>query len=164
MTSVKIVPGLNAVTGDEGRGKTRLLQHLCETHSDAVWLDLRLPEHNDKTPEEIWAQQKNGKPHWDEDLCSALCEALNLSPHLGKQLLMLSAGSRRKVALVALLVCGARITCLDQPFAALDQASIAVLCDFLNDVKDSPTRSWVVADYAADPRLEWAQVISLDPA
>lgn len=162
--TVTLVPGLNAVIGAEGSGKTRLLQQLSETHADAAWLDLRLPEHNDKTPKEFWAQQQNGNPHWNEDLCFALCEELSLSPHLDKQLFMLSAGSRRKVALIALLACGARITCLDQPFAALDQTSIAVLCDLLNEVKDNPTRSWVVADYVADPRLEWTQVISLDPA
>lgn len=163
MTSFKLVPGLNAVTGDEGSGKTRLLRQLCETHADAAWLDLRLPEQNEKTPEEVWAQQKNASPHWNVALCSDLCEALALNEHLGKQLFMLSAGSRRKVGLIALLACGARITCLDQPFAALDSASIAVLCEFLNDVKDDATRSWVVADYEADPRLDWAQVLSLDP-
>jgi energy-coupling factor transporter ATP-binding protein EcfA2 len=85
-----------------------------------------------------------------------------LRPHLEKSLSMLSTGSRRKLALVGLLACGATVTCLDQPYAALDSASIKVLREFLNDMSDHPTRSWVIADYQADPQLSWRQVISLD--
>jgi energy-coupling factor transporter ATP-binding protein EcfA2 len=75
---------------------------------------------------------------------------------------MLSTGSRRKVAIVGLLACGATTTCLDQPYAALDGASIQVLREFLSDVADHTSRTWVVADYEADKRLPWAQVITLD--
>jgi ABC-type iron transport system FetAB ATPase subunit len=159
-----MLPGLNAVTGDEGSGKTRFLRQCCEAHPDSIWLDLRLPGLDDLTPKKFWAQQKTLNPSWSDALCSDLSEALALSDHMDKQLFMLSAGSRRKVALISLLSCGAQVTCLDQPFAALDQASIGVLCDFLNDMSDHPTRSWVVADYVADTRLRWRQVISLDPS
>ena len=72
---------------------------------------------------------------------------------------MLSTGSRRKVALVALLSSGAQFICLDQPFAALDQASVAVLCDFLNDMTENPSRAWLVVDYEADSKINWANVI-----
>jgi ABC-type multidrug transport system ATPase subunit len=162
MKKVQVLVGLNAVTGDEGSGKTRTLRYLCENESDAIWLDLRLPEHDQLTPEEFWALQQNQSPHWNQYECAQLCKALNLTDHLGKRLFMLSAGSRRKVGLIALLSSGARMTCLDQPFAALDQASIAALCDFLNRMANDPVRSWVVADYEADPRIHWAQVMSLD--
>jgi ABC-type multidrug transport system ATPase subunit len=77
---------------------------------------------------------------------------------------MLSTGSRRKVALIALLASGARITCLDQPFVALDQASIRVLCEFLNDMADNTSRAWLIGDYEADTRLQWTHLISLDQA
>jgi ABC-type multidrug transport system ATPase subunit len=163
MKKVQVLPGLNAITGDEGSGKTQTLRQLCENESDAIWLDLRLPEHDELTPEEFWALQQNQSPHWNQIECTDLCNALNLTDHLGKRLFMLSAGSRRKVALIALLSSGARIVCLDQPFAALDQASIAALCDYLNDMSNDPGRSWVVADYEADPRIHWAHVVSLDP-
>lgn len=163
MKKAQVVAGLNAVTGDEGAGKTRFLRQLCEEHHDAFWLDLRLPEHDELTPEAVWDQLKNRWANWDQQLCSDLCHALAFNDHLGKQLFMLSAGSRRKVALIALLSSGAQMTCLDQPFAALDQASIATLCDFLNDMSDHPSRSWVVADYEAHPQIHWKQVISLDP-
>ena len=75
---------------------------------------------------------------------------------------MLSTGSRRKVAIAGLLACGATITCLDQPYAALDSASIQVIRDFLTDMADHQSRTWVVADYVADSRLAWAKVINLD--
>jgi hypothetical protein len=57
---------------------------------------------------------------------------------------------------------GATVTCLDQPYAALDLASIKVIREFLSDMAEHATRSWVVADYVADPGLAWKQVISLD--
>ncbi len=75
---------------------------------------------------------------------------------------MLSTGSRRKVALAGLLACGATVTCLDQPYAALDHASIEVIRDFLREAAEHPTRTWVVADYEADPNLPWTKVLSLD--
>jgi ABC-type multidrug transport system ATPase subunit len=78
-----------------------------------------------------------------------------------KQLFMLSRGSRRKVGLIACLASGADIVCLDQPTVALDQASIQVLREFLNDVADLPERTWVVADYEADPALPWTHEIRL---
>ena len=159
----KIVAGLNAIVGDEGSGKSRFLRQLCDSNPDAFWLDTRLPEHEQTTPEEFWAQIQMKHPCWSESLCNELCTALDLQDHLGKQLYMLSNGSRRKVALIALLASGAQFICLDQPFVALDQASIKVLCDFLNDMADDPSRTWLVADYEADPRLDWSAVINLSP-
>jgi ATPase subunit of ABC transporter with duplicated ATPase domains len=157
-------PGLNAVVGDEGSGKTHFLRQLCAARSDALWLDTRLPDHDQTTPEVFWKQIQSTHPLWSESLCKALCAALDLEDHLGKQLYMLSNGSRRKVALIALLASGAQLICLDQPFVALDQASIEVLCDFLNDRADDPSRVCLVADYEADPRLHWRAVINLSPS
>jgi energy-coupling factor transporter ATP-binding protein EcfA2 len=106
--------------------------------------------------------QRERSPRWNADLLQELTEALLLTPHLGKQLFMLSTGSRRKVALAGLLACGASVTCLDQPYAALDRASIRVVSSFLHDMAEHGSRSWVVADYEADPALPWQQVIALD--
>lgn len=152
--------GLVAVTGDEGSGKTRLLRSLGE-QPGALWLDLSLPGGNSHTPQQVWAALRPRCPQWSEALQEELAEALGLAPHLGKQLFMLSTGSRRKVALVGLLAGGATLTCLDQPFAALDAASARVVREFLADMADHPSRTWVVADYHADPRLPWRQVMPL---
>lgn len=151
-------PGLVAVTGDEGAGKTHLLRGLGD---DALWLDLSLPGHDDQTPEQVWDALRPRCPHWDVSLQQDLIDALDLTPHLGKKLFMLSTGSRRKVALVGLLASGATVTCLDQPFAALDTPSARVVREFLADMADHTTRTWVVADYEADARLPWRRQLAL---
>lgn len=161
LNSRRIVSGLNAVVGDEGSGKTCFLRQLCEAYPEAMCLDTRLPEYDQVTPEAFWAECKSSWPLWSDGLCNDLCAALGLKDHLGKKLFMLSTGSRRKVALIALLSSGAKFVCLDQPFAALDQASIVVLIDFLNDMAENPIRAWLVADYEADARLNWSTTIHL---
>lgn len=153
-------PGLVAVTGDEGAGKTTLLRGLGEPPS-ALWLDLSLPGQDDQTPEQVWQALAPRCPQWNAPLQHDLADALGLQPHLGKQLFMLSTGSRRKVALVGLLASGARVTCLDQPFAALDAASARVVREFLADMAGHATRTWVVADYEADARLPWRRHVAL---
>lgn len=165
--------GLIAVTGGEGSGKTRLLRRLSGDlpslpgeiqHPDAQWLDLDLSQQGDQSPQTVWTELRNTSPGWNTELQHELVDAMNLNQHLEKKLFMLSKGSRRKVALVALLSCGATVTCLDQPYAALDLSSIKVLREFLGDMSDHPTRTWVVADYEADPQLRWRKLISLDIA
>lgn len=159
---LQILPGLNAVTGDEGSGKTRLLNQLADAlGTQALFLDLRLPEHEQDTPETFWAQLQLRCPSWSPSLQADLTEALQLHSHLGKHLFMLSAGSRRKVALVGLLASGATVTCLDQAYAALDRGSIAVVREFLSDMTAHRTRAWLVADYEADDTLDWRSHIHL---
>ncbi|WP_367846750.1 hypothetical protein [Rhodoferax sp. WC2427] len=157
---VQLPPGLVAITGAEGSGKTHYLRHLGA--GGAQGLDLALPGQDGQTPQAIWDALQHRSPQWDAALHQQLVESLLLQPHLGKQLYMLSAGSRRKVALAGLLACGAVVTCLDQPYAALDGASIRVVNDYLARGADHPTRTWVVADYEAHPQLPWRQVVLLD--
>jgi len=153
-------PGLVAVTGDERTGKTTLLRRLGAEPS-ALWLDLSLPGQDDQTPQQVWDALRPQCPRWNAQLQQDLARALDLLPHLGKTLFMLSTGSRRKVAVVGLLASGATVTCLDQPFAALDAPSARVIREFLADMADHETRTWVVADYEADARLPWRRHIAL---
>ena len=156
-------PGLIAVTGGEGSGKTQLLRRMAEAPgAGAQWLDLALPQQDEQTPLQVWEALQKHSPQWDAGLHQQLVEALLLAPHQSKKLYMLSTGSRRKVALAGLLACGALVTCLDQPYAALDGTSIRAVNGVLQDGADHPTRSWVVADYEAHPQLPWRQVIVLD--
>lgn len=163
--------GLVAITGDEGTGKTRLLRQLAgdltppagETlPTGALWLDLALPGRDEDKPDAVWQSLRERCPGWDARLCESLVNALGLAPHRDKPLFMLSTGSRRKVALCGLLAAGAGVTCLDQPFAALDAASVRVLLDVLTEASRHRERTWLVADYVADPRLPWQRVVSLD--
>lgn len=158
---LRILPGLNAITGDEGTGKTRLLRAVAEARPEALWLDLRLPEHDDQTPETVWSGLQARCPHWNATLQADLAQALQLNDHLGKRLNMLSTGSRRKVGLLGLLASGARLTCIDQPCVALDAASVRVIRTFLQDMADHPSRAWLIADYEADPYLAWASTTEL---
>ena len=153
--------GLVAVTGGEQSGKTSTLRRLAESQG-AQWVDLSLPGLDDHTPRQWWATLQQSSPQWNSPLHADLVSALGLQDHAEKQLFMLSTGSRRKVAIAGLLACGAAITCLDQPYAALDAASVQVIREFLMDMAEHPSRTWVVADYEADKRLPWAQVIALD--
>lgn len=160
--------GLIAITGGERSGKTTLLRRLCgdlpdgPPVPDALWLDLGLPGQDDRTAEQVWATLQARSPRWNTALQQELTDALALQPHAHKPLYMLSTGSRRKVALVGLLASGATRTGLDQPYAALDQASVRVLRGFLHDMAEHPSRSWLVADYTADAQLPWRRVIALD--
>ena len=158
---LQILPGLNAVTGDEGSGKTQLLRELADSQPDALWLDLRLPEHDQQTPLEVWQQLQTRCPDWSLALQDELAQALQLEDHLGKRLFMLSAGSRRKVALVGLLASGVTVTLMDQPYAALDLPSVRVIREFLEDMAEHPSRAWVVADYEADDALPWRSIVSI---
>lgn len=175
--------GLIALTGDEGSGKTLMLRLLATDlepfaghmnlpgagwpeqrqayASEVFWADLRLPACDASTPVECWRSLGQARPRWDEALEQALAEALNLQEHLHKRLDMLSTGTRRKTGLVAALASGATLTLLDQPFAALDMASIRVLKDFLHDMADHSSRAWMVADHEAAPDLPWQCRIDL---
>ncbi len=163
-------PGLVAVTGEEGAGKTSLLRRLGgdlpappgqASSPDALWLDLSLPGQDDQVPDQVWNALRQRCPRWNLQLQQDLMAALDLLSHHDKKLFMLSTGSRRKVALVGLLASGATVTCLDQPFAALDASSARVIREFLADMADHATRTWVVADYEADPRLPWRRHLAM---
>lgn len=160
--------GLHAVVGDERSGKTQLLRtisaeagaaNLHRTGAAGVWMDLNLPQQSQASGEQLWAQWAPHWPRWDASLAADLAAATGLDEHLHKAVYMLSTGSRRKVAIIALLASGATITCLDQPYAGLDRPSIQVLREFLSDAAQHRSRAWVVADFEADQALPWQQVI-----
>jgi ABC-type transport system involved in cytochrome c biogenesis ATPase subunit len=171
MIDLSLPAGLVAVVGDEGTGKTRCLRELAgllqekvplpRLDRDAVWLDLSLPGLDDRTPQDVWDTLRTRYPRWNVALLQELALALGLQLHLAKTLSMLSTGSRRKVALAGLLAAEATLTCLDQPYAALDMASIRVIRGFLHARAIHPTRTWVVADYEADTSLPWRRIIRL---
>ena len=165
--------GVSWVCGDEGKGKTTLLRLLAgdvqpttgtvaQPDGGVFWVDLQGPEHDATTVQACWSHLRERYPQWNEELLNDLAQALDMTRHLDKQLHMLSAGSRRKVMVIAALASGACITLLDQPFLALDFASIGIIKDFLHDAAEHPSRAWIVADYEAPNDLPLVTVLNLD--
>lgn len=164
--------GVSWVCGDEGCGKTTLLRLLAgdlqptsgEVRMPAggvFWVNLQDASH-DLTPVNVcWDTLRQRYANWNDDIQNDLADALGMTPHLDKRLNMLSAGTRRKVMLIAALASGASVTLLDQPFAALDRTSIDVVLDFLHEAADHPHRAWIVADYEAPSDLRLADLLHL---
>lgn len=165
--------GVHWICGDEGTGKTTLLRLLVgdlqptrgkviAPEGGVFWVDLQDPAHDTITVQACWDALRSQYTQWNNALLQDLAEALDMQQHLDKQLNMLSAGSRRKAMVLAALASGATVTLLDQPFAALDVASIHILKEFLSEAAEHLTRAWIVADYEAPNDVPWASVLNLD--
>ena len=168
-------PGLTWVCGGDGRGKTTLLRLMAgrlqptagvvRDAAISVFDQTCIDPALDDVVAQAWLESQQVRyPHWDPAVQARLAEAWGLPVHLPKPFYMLSAGSRRKVGLLAAAACGAELTLLDTPFAALDAPSGRVLTQLLLEACSSPTRAWVVADYQCPAAFEGrsgAQVIDL---
>jgi ABC-type multidrug transport system ATPase subunit len=165
--------GVSWICGDEGKGKTTLLRLLAgdvqptagtvtAPEGGVFWVDLQGPAHDATTVQACWDALRGRYPFWNEALLQDLSKELNMAEHLDKRLNMLSAGSRRKVMVVAALASGAAVTLLDQPFAALDFGSIRIIKEFLSDAAAHTSRAWIVADYEAPSDVPLARVLNLD--
>lgn len=181
--SARFPAGLTLVKGDESTGKTSLLRLLAgELPADSGVLQvagLRL----DQDPLRYRTQVFRTDPRselapqlsplawldtlpandrgFDRAAVAELIERLGLREHQDKPMFMLSTGSRRKVWLLAAVVSGAPLTLIDQPFAALDKASILAVTGLLRELSANADRCWVVADYEPPPGLVLAQTITL---
>jgi len=165
--------GVSWICGDEGTGKTTLLRLLAgdvqptagkvvAPEGGVFWVDLQDAAHDTTTIQACWDALRSSWPNWNEALLKDLAQELDMQQHVDKRLNMLSAGSRRKVMVLAALASGAAVTLLDQPFAALDLASIRILHEFLHEAAAHPSRAWVVADYEAPHDLPLAKVLHLE--
>jgi ABC-type multidrug transport system ATPase subunit len=182
--STAIRPGVTLVSGGEGRGKTTLLRLLAgELSADAghlqvkdfrqrdrpadyrqqvFWANPRSDAFDQMTPVAYFRSLHKLYPSFDEQLLADLIKALSLEAHMDKQLFMLSTGSKRKVWLAAAFASGAAVTLLDEPFAALDKASIGVVMAHLERAAGDPCRACVIAHYEAPGNVPLAAVIDLD--
>lgn len=181
--STLIFPGITLLRGGDGRGKSTLLRLLAGTlpadagqlqingvrladqpvayRQQVFWAEPRSEAFDQLTPVAYFESQRDHHPGFDDGVLADLVDGLALAPHMNKQLYMLSAGSKRKVWLAAAFASGAAVTLLDEPFAALDKASIGLVVELLEEAADHPGRAWVIADYAAPGNVRLAGVIDL---
>ena len=183
--STCIPPGVCLVCGGERSGKSTLLRLLAGDlgaqagqlqvngipfatqpaayRQQVFWTDPRSEAFDQTTALDTLASFGIRYPAFDAQAVPALMQALSLTAHQHKPLYMLSTGSKRKVWLVAAFAAGAALTLLDEPFAALDKVSIAVLLDLLREKAAArhPARAWGLADYEAPVDVPLAATITL---
>jgi ABC-type multidrug transport system ATPase subunit len=181
--SLQVPPGVSLVRGGDGRGKTSLLALLAgvarpregrlslrgtdlalqpEAYRAQVFLTQPASTELDAINPNAWFDALATRhPGFDRDALDELADGLALGPHRNKPGYMLSAGTKRKVWLAGALASGAALTLLDEPFAALDKASIGFVLDILEEAAASSTRAWVLADYQPPPGVPLAAVIDL---
>ncbi len=174
--NASLPPGLALLTGDEQRGKTTLLRLLAaeiRPHSGTMQLagqdiggalaglrpDMTRPDLDPVVVADWLRTQVPEGPA--RDRLDDHIDGLSLGEHLHKGFYMLSAGGRRKVGLAAAMALQPPLTLLDQPFAALDLASIRYLSDWLREQSQATDRLVLLADYEAPADLAIAQRIDL---
>lgn len=126
----------------------------------ASWVDPRSDAWDGCTPDEVKAAVQQRHPGFDHASWHRLVRAFDLEGHLHKTMHMLSTGSRRKVALAAVLSAGAALTLLDEPTAGLDAPARDALAGALQDLAAQPRRAALLAAaWGLESQLPWAAVL-----
>ena len=188
--SATLKPGLTVVVGGDGAGKSTLLRLLASAlqpqtgelalhglvgHATPLvawpqpqayrrhvfWCDPASDALDALSAADYVLHHSQSQPRWSDALLTALLPDLGLNGHLHKPLLGLSMGMRRKLRLACALASGAELTLMDEPFAALDHRSVAVVSDMLADCAGSTQRVFVSTAYEASDAPPAASLIRL---
>ena len=183
--NLSIYPGLTLLHGGESCGKTsllRLLAGLVPAQKGAIewlwldpaqslgqavapsvyWMDPRDAQHDAIAARAYFDLLRGRHADFSQADLDALVQDLGLDEQLDKPLYMLSTGSKRKVWLAGAFASHCRLTLLDEPFAALDQRSIARVKAWLNRAAHDTERACVLADYEAPEGVLIGQSVALD--
>lgn len=186
--SYQLNVGVTAVVGGDNVGKTTLLRLLageCLPQRGELVLHLvgqsplaaraagygrqvasflpdAVPADGATLATDFLAARAERYPHWSEAALRHHLQCFALDAHLDKPLYALSAGMRRKLGLAAAFASQAPVLLLDDPFAALDRASIHHVLDTLDDCAQDATRVVVVAGYAAPNEVPLSAQLQLE--
>ena len=181
--SARIMPGVTLVCGGSGRGKSTLLRLMAGAlpltagqlyingissqdqptsyRQQVFWTEPHTDAFDQLTVLAYFQLQRQTHGGFTESHLAVMIDGLSLAPHLAKPLYMLSTGSKRKVWLAAAFASGAALTLLDEPFAALDSASIGFVMRMLEDAATHTTRAWVLAHCEAPGQVLLAGLVDL---
>lgn len=181
--TASIPAGITLVRGGDGRGKSTLLRLLAgalatqngQLHIHGIdlaaqpanykaqvfWAEPRSDAFDQLSVPDYFELQRGSHAGFNDDVLADVVAGMGLKEHLHKQLFMLSTGSKRKVFMAAAFASGATVTLLDEPFAAVDAASIGFISSWMKDAAQRHARAWVIADYSAPDGLPLAQIIDL---
>ncbi|BEP69000.1 MULTISPECIES: ATP-binding cassette domain-containing protein [unclassified Variovorax] len=181
--SAAIGEGVTLLYGDTGSGKSTLLRVLAgqqpasagQLRAAGVALDAEPAAYRRQvffcepaseafdalSVQACTALLGEGDAGFDKAEWQRLVEAFSLTPHLEKQMFMLSTGSRRKVGLAAALASGRPVVLLDDPVGALDARSIHGLWQAIERRVAQPGRAVVVASSERVTEVPLAACIEL---
>jgi ABC-type multidrug transport system ATPase subunit len=181
--SARIAQGITLVRGGDGRGKTTLLRLLAgalpaqsgqlqiknsdvqtqpaDYKAHVFFTEPRSDVFDQLSVPDYFELQRTKYAGFDNNVLAAMTRGFGLQDHLHKQLFMLSTGSKRKVFLAAASASNAAVTLLDEPFAALDAASIRFASSWLQTEASNNSRIFVVADHVAPDGLALTHTIDL---
>ncbi|MDP9909062.1 ABC-type multidrug transport system ATPase subunit [Variovorax boronicumulans] len=181
--SAAIGEGVTLLYGDTGSGKSTLLRVLAgqqpasagQLRAAGVALDAEPAAYRRQvffcepaseafdalSVQACTALLGEGDAGFDKAEWQRLVDAFSLTPHLEKQMFMLSTGSRRKVGLAAALASGRPVVLLDDPVGALDARSIHGLWQAIERRVAQPGRAVVVASSERVTEVPLAACIEL---
>lgn len=167
--SHRFEPGLTWVRGANGSGKSTLLRllagalapvagtlHIGQAEASAqpeayrrqvFWSSPDPVAFDHLRPAEYFGFMAGLYPGFDLEGSAELAEALGLGPFMTRRLDQLSTGSGRKVSLVAALCANTPVVLLDEPLAALDARSVALVRGVLADAAQDRDQTWIVTSH-----------------
>lgn len=177
-------PGLTWLKGGNGSGKSTLLKLLAgalqpglghivaagvDQHSapldyrrQVFWCGPGPVSFDHLTPLEYWGFMLGLYPQLDRSALRQHAEAFGLAPHLASPMKALSSGTQRKVWIAAALAAGTPVRLVDEPFNALDAASLAYLRRVLSEHAQRADVCWVVTSHEdLGEAAQWAACVDL---